>query len=220
MLFYFYLFINFYFVFSDGKFLHGQNLAHPLSKGSLDMTGRRGRRNLYSLRRHRPLLRPVRARRGEPGSGRSLPPRAAGAGQVLPGNRSLSPPPLALTPPIPAPPRHDGDAASPAPGRILAAMVSPFLRSLPKPSPRGGSAPVPPPGSAPFGRIPEMPKRRYCSRRGKKKPPACLRVTLIYRLFPHLPQVLGILLLGEIACRLFAFILRTAGSEDGSAKWV
>ncbi|OPJ85225.1 hypothetical protein AV530_011685 [Patagioenas fasciata monilis] len=108
----------------DGKFLHGQNLAHPLSKGSLDMTGRRGRRNLDSLRRHRPLLRPVRARRGEPGSGRSLPPRAAGAGQVLPGNRSLSPPPLAPTPPVPAPPRHDGDAASPAPGRILAAMRS------------------------------------------------------------------------------------------------
>ncbi|OWK52032.1 hypothetical protein RLOC_00010596 [Lonchura striata] len=65
----------------DGKFLHGQELAHPLSKGSLDMTGRRGRRNLDSLGRRRPLLRPGGASAGS-GAGAlpaaTVPPRGCG----------------------------------------------------------------------------------------------------------------------------------------------
>ncbi|TRZ11141.1 hypothetical protein HGM15179_015971, partial [Zosterops borbonicus] len=59
-----------------GKFLHGQELAHPLRKGSLDMTGRRGRRNLDSHRRRRPLLRPGGA------SGASVPPRPPARGDA------------------------------------------------------------------------------------------------------------------------------------------
>lgn len=178
------------------------------------MTSRRGRRNFDSLRRHRPLLRLLRTRRGEPGSGRSLPPRAAGAGQVPPGNCSVSPPPLAPTPPAPAPPRHGEDAASPAPGRIPDAMVSLFLRLLSPPRPPSGVAPLRPPPARAGDRGQRQPARyRRCQSAaiaaGEEKGTAGLFWSDID--LPSLPQVLGILFFlggerrGGTACRLSAF---------------